>query len=160
MCVLSHRFEVSLWILTKSGSKPVAKLPSDRAALIKATINGTGKFFLGSDSAPHDISAKRGGSGKTSAGVFTQPYVTQLFLEALEQAIDHQIISELSVTPEVVRGFLGDYGRTYYGIKMISPETILLSKGSEKIKQSFTGSGVEVIPFRHGQEKTWNIKWK
>jgi len=41
----------------------------DREALIKAAVSGTGKFFLGSDSAPHDISKKKGGTGKTAAGV-------------------------------------------------------------------------------------------
>ena len=68
--------------------KPVAKLPSDRLALLKAAFGGEEKFFFGTDSAPHPMHAKRGGEemGKCAAGVFTQPYATQLVLEAAEVA--------------------------------------------------------------------------
>jgi dihydroorotase len=65
--------------------KPVAKLLSNREALIKAAVSGNGKFFFGSDSVPHDKS-KKGGNGKTSASVFAQPYCTQYVLDAFEQA--------------------------------------------------------------------------
>ncbi|RKF80379.1 putative dihydroorotase [Golovinomyces cichoracearum] len=139
--------------------KPVAKFPSDRAALIQAAVNGTGKFFLGSDSAPHDIMAKKGGRGKTSAGVFTQPYVTQQFFEAIELAVSNGVILEETVTPEVVRGFLGEYGRRFYGVPSTCDELIVLSKQKEKIKDSFLGKGVEIIPFRQGKS-TWSISWK
>ncbi|EHK96153.1 putative dihydroorotase [Glarea lozoyensis 74030] len=43
--------------------KPVAKWPSDRAALLTAAVTSKGKFFLGSDSAPHPVSSKKGGLG-------------------------------------------------------------------------------------------------
>lgn len=43
-----HPFKTKL----TSNSKPVAKWPTDREALIKAVVSGTGKFFFGSDSAP------------------------------------------------------------------------------------------------------------
>ena len=48
------------------------QLPHDRRALLDAVVNSKGKFFLGTDSAPHDNSAKKG-KGSTPAGVFTQP---------------------------------------------------------------------------------------
>lgn len=144
--------------LTQS-SKPVAKWPSDREALIKAVVSGTGKFFFGSDSAPHPIAAKKGGRGKTAAGVFTQPYCTQLVLGALEQAIERKIITEDEVTEEILKGFLGDYGRKFYGISDSSNEKIVLRKGGEVIQESITGEGVEVVPFRKGQS-IWSIEWK
>lgn len=34
--------------------KPVAKTPEDRDALLKAVVGSEGRFFLGTDSAPHD----------------------------------------------------------------------------------------------------------
>ena len=46
--------------------KPVAKFPTDRGALIEAATSGSEKFFLGSDSAPHSMSAKVG--RKVAAG--------------------------------------------------------------------------------------------
>ena len=121
-------------------------------------MSGTGKFFLGSDSAPHDIKAKKGGTGKTSAGVFTQPYVTQLVLSAFEQAIERKVISEPDVTAEILEGFLGGHGRRFYGIADSSKEKIVLRKRSEVIQESFVGDGVEVVPFRRGQS-TWSIEW-
>jgi len=139
--------------------KPVAKLPSDREALIKAAVSGSGKFFFGSDSAPHDISAKKGGKGKTSAGVFTQPYCTQYVLDAFEQAIERKVIKEEDVTEEILKGFLGGYGRKFYGIADSSNARIVLRKGSAVIQESFKGKEVEVVPFRRGQS-TWSIEWK
>ena len=65
-----------------------AKLPSDREALLLAALSGSPKFFFGSDSAPHDVYSKKGGTGKTAAGVFTQPYCTQLVMGAFEQAVE------------------------------------------------------------------------
>ncbi|KAH8687145.1 hypothetical protein BGZ60DRAFT_1558 [Tricladium varicosporioides] len=139
--------------------KPVAKWPTDREALIEAALSGTGKFFLGSDSAPHDLSAKKGGRGKTAAGVFTQPYVTQLVLNAFELAIERKVISADAVTPEILEGFLGGYGRKFYGVTDSTGERIILKKAEEIVKDSFTGQGVEVIPFRRGQG-TWSVEWK
>ncbi|CZT41249.1 probable dihydroorotase [Rhynchosporium secalis] len=139
--------------------KPVAKWPTDREALIKAAIGGTGKFFLGSDSAPHDISAKKGSSGKTAAGVFTQPYLLPLVIDAFELAILRGVITAEEVTVDILKGFLGGHGRKFYGISDPSNEAVILSKGTEIIQQSFKGQGVEVVPFRRGQS-TWSIRWK
>jgi dihydroorotase len=95
--------------------------------------------------------------------VFTQPYCTQrereLVLGALEQAIEWKIITEDEVTEEILTGFLGGYGRKFYGITDSSNEKIVLKKGGEVIQESFTGEGVEVVPFRRGQS-TWSISWK
>lgn len=140
-------------------SKPVAKLPHDREALLKAAVSGSPKFFLGSDSAPHDLTKKKGGRGKTAAGVFTQAYVSQLVMDALELAIERKVISEADVTEEVLRNFLGGHGRRFYGVTDGNNEKIILQKRSEVIQESFKGDGVEVIPFRRGQS-TWSVQWK
>ncbi len=115
--------------------KPVAKTPRDRDELLKAIVYGEGRFFFGSDSAPHDISnkvgmgmnmtsdvEKKGGLGlgmnvtkkKAAAGVFTQPFVTQIVLSALEEGIERGVIREEDVTREMVEGFLGGWGREFY----------------------------------------------
>lgn len=140
--------------------KPVAKWPSDRAALLRAVVESKGKFFLGTDSAPHDISAKKGGKGKTSAGVFTQPYATQIVIGALEEAITKGVVKEEEVTPELLEGFLGAYGREFYGIgEDKTGEKIVLKKGSEVVMESLKGDGVEVVPFRRGKG-TWSVEWQ
>lgn len=136
--------------------KPVAKTPADRRGLLEAAVNSKGKFFLGTDSAPHDITAKKG--GKAAAGVFTQPYACQYVLSALEEAIGRGDIKDEAVTEEFLRGFLGEWGRKFYGIQK-STQNIVLRKGNEIIVESIKGSGVEVVPFRQGQP-TWTVEWQ
>lgn len=139
--------------------KPVAKWPSDRTALIHAAVSGSPKFFLGSDSAPHDIKAKKGGMGKHSAGVFTQPNLVGLVLGAFEEAIERKVITEDQVTEDVLLGFLGAHGKAFYGVDDGSGERIVLRKGAEVITASVNGDGVEVMPFRRNQT-TWGVEWK
>ena len=138
--------------------KPVAKLPSDRTALLKAAVESKGKFFLGTDSAPHDVSAKKSGTGKTAAGVFTQPYATQLVFGALEVAIEKGVLSEEEISEEALKGFLSGYGRKFYGIGE-SGEKIVVKKGDEVTLDMVKGEGVAVVPFRRG-ESSWSVEWK
>jgi len=104
------------------------------------------------------LKAKKGGTGKTAAGVFTQPYLIPLVIGAFEQAIERKIISQDQVTVDVLKGFSGGWGRNFYGISDLSTETIVLMNGTEVIQESFSGNGVEVVPFRRGQS-TWSVKW-
>ncbi|KAI0133614.1 dihydroorotase [Xylariales sp. AK1849] len=136
--------------------KPVAKTPADRRGLLDAAVNSSGKFFLGTDSAPHDITAKQ--NGKAAAGVFTQPYACQYVLSAFEEAIERGDIKDEAVTEEFLTGFLGAWGRKFYGVEK-STRTIVLRKGSEVIVESVKGGGVEVVPFRQG-EPTWSLEWQ
>lgn len=140
--------------------KPVAKTPEDRDALLKAVVHSQGKFFLGTDSAPHDSKKKRG-EDKIAAGVFTQPNAVGLVLDALEKGIERGVIGEGDVTEEVLKGFLGAWGRKFYGIVDARNEKIVLQKDGEEIVSVLKKNGVavEVVPFRRG-EKTWSVTWK
>lgn len=136
--------------------KPVAKMPNDRLALLRAAVTSKGKFFLGTDSAPHDISAKKG-KGNTAAGVFTQPYAVPYVLTALEEAVARGDVGESQITQELLEGFLGGFGRRFYGVG--EPEgRIVVEKKGEVIVESFKGDGLEVVPFRKGKE-TWSVRW-
>ena len=142
--------------------KPVAKLPEDRFALLKAAASGSSKFFLGTDSAPHPLLSKRGGNdgrGRCAAGVFTQPYATQLVLEAFDLAINKGILSEQEVTLDVLQGFLGVHGRQFYG-ETQSKERIIVEKGSEVIMDSLKHGkqGSTIVPFRSNAE-VLSVKW-
>ncbi|KAK4455751.1 putative dihydroorotase [Podospora aff. communis PSN243] len=137
--------------------KPSAKSPEDRRALLDAVVNSNGKFFLGTDSAPHDISAKKG-KGPTAAGVFTQPYALGYVLTALEEAIARNDIPSGSVTESVLSGFFSTYGRAFYGVPPAS-RNILLTRGAHVIRESFKGEGAEIVPFRAG-ETTWGVEWQ
>lgn len=137
--------------------KPVAKTPADRDALLRAAASGNPKFFFGSDSAPHPAASKRGGE-KIAAGVFTQPYTTQLVVDAFEQACQNGVLKEQDITPEIVEGFMSKYGRAFYGLESEQKEFITLEKKDEKVVNILKSGKVDVVPFRRDQQ-TWSVTW-
>ncbi len=64
--------------------KPVINSPEDRDALVNAATSGSPKFFLGTDSAPHPLSAKEARVAK--AGIFNAPYALEVTAEVFYQA--------------------------------------------------------------------------
>ncbi|KAI9823139.1 MAG: hypothetical protein M1832_002582 [Thelocarpon impressellum] len=146
--------------------KPVAKLPSDRAALLAAAAAGDGKFFLGSDSAPHLETAKRGGR-KTAAGVFSQPYVTQLVLDALEAAIERGELALADVEVDKLAVFLAKAGCAFYRQPDEGRgESVVLGWEGETVVEGIGVGGENdeergrLVTFRAGQ-KTWSLLgWK
>ncbi|ETN45430.1 dihydroorotase, homodimeric type [Cyphellophora europaea CBS 101466] len=146
--------------------KPVAKLPADRVALLRAAVSRSPKFFLGTDSAPHPLRSKKGGvgneCGKCAAGVFTQPYATQIVLEALDEAVAKGLLSKDDVGEEVLRGFLGEAGRKFYGVEA-SKRKIKVTAGKETVVErlSLNEAGKEVdvvVPFRRGTS-VYSLAW-
>ena len=137
--------------------KPVAKTPADRDALLRAAVSGNPKFFFGSDSAPHPAESKRGGD-KVAAGVFTQPYTTQVVIDSLEQACENGVLNEDDITPEIVEGFMSKFGRAFYGLEEEKKEFITLEKKGEKIADILTSDKLDVVPFRRGQA-SWSVSW-
>lgn len=137
--------------------KPSAKSPEDRRALLQALVTSEGKFFLGTDSAPHDISSKKG-KGNTAAGVFTQPYALGYVLTALEEGIARGDIKEEQVTEEVLAGFFSEYGRKFYEVAK-AERKILVKREGATVEESLKTDKVEIVPYRAG-EKTWSVEWQ
>lgn len=139
--------------------KPVAKTPADRNALLKTAASGNPKFFLGTDSAPHPAISKRG--DKVAAGVFTQPYAVGLVLSALELAVERGVLAEADVTEEGLKGFLGGFGRKFYGGVDGKGESVVLRRNGVQVMDILTSKDgkVEVVPFRRGQS-IWAAEWK
>ena len=138
--------------------KPVAKLPSDRRALLRAAMSGNPKFFFGTDSAPHPAMSKR--ADKYAAGVFTQPYAVGLVMDALEEAVAIGVLEAKDITKEKLEGFLSDHGRAFYGVADKRDERIVLKKSGISIEKSLLSQSgdVEVVPFRRGK-LTWAVEW-
>lgn len=63
---------------------PVAKRETHRLALVEAATAGPGRFFAGTDSAPHPDSAKESACG--CAGCFTAPNWLQITAQVFEDA--------------------------------------------------------------------------
>lgn len=142
--------------------KPVAKTPEDRRALVQAAFGKGAKFFLGSDSAPHPVEAKKG-RGKTAAGCFTQPYVAALVVEAMEHGAKNGWIEPDLVTVEVLEEFCSKRGRKFYGMLVGDEEKdrIILEKKGAKIASILKSSDdtIEVVPFRSDQDIR-SLQWE
>ncbi|CAI6096584.1 unnamed protein product [Clonostachys chloroleuca] len=141
--------------------KPIPKKPTDRDALLRAIASGENKFFFGSDSAPHLLQTKKSAAqGKAPAGVFTQPYVVQLVLLALEEAIERGVIKEGEITQEKLEGFLSRNGRKFYKLPETSGRRIVLERKGEKIPPSVASAdgATEVGISREGAE-VFSLTW-
>lgn len=149
--------------------KPVAKLPGDRVALLHAATSGNPKFFLGTDSAPHPLRAKKGGVGlhevgKCAAGVFTQPYATQYVLEAWEDAVNKGAIEKGRITQSVLEGFLGGFGRNFYRVEASGAKIKILAREEKVVSElAIAGAGADaagdvVIPFRR-ESPIYSLEW-
>lgn len=129
---------------------PLAKRSSDRAALIQAAISGKGKFFFGSDSAPHVIATKECAEG--CAGVFSAPVALPTLAEVFETA---KALDKLEA-------FVSKFGAVFYGLPL-NTGTVTLKKQlwhvpkvigiSDALVGSIRNTGV--VPFRAGQVITW-----
>ena len=68
----------------------------------------------GSDSAPHPLASKMRDLPTIPAGVFTQPFATQLVLLAVEEATERGVVEEYEVTRGRLELFLSRSGRRFY----------------------------------------------
>lgn len=90
--------------------------------------------------------------------MFTQPYTTQLVIDAFEQACEKGVLKEEDITPEIIEGFMSKFGRAFYGIGEETKEFITIEKKNEKIPNILQSDKVDVVPFRRDQQ-TWSVSW-
>ena len=85
---------------------PVAKREKHRLALRKAATSGSAKYFLGTDSAPHDRAAKESACG--CAGIFNAPFALESYAAVFEEegALDR------------FEGFASENGPAFYGLPL------------------------------------------
>ena len=106
---------------------------------------GSPKFFLGTDSAPHDKSQKESACG--CAGVFSAHAAIELYAEAFDGA--NKI--------DMLEGFASYFGPDFYGLSR-NIETITLEKTTWQTPESFSFSSSTVIPFYAGRSLSWKLK--
>ena len=114
-------------------------------ALIKAATSGSPRFFLGTDSAPHDKKFKESACG--CAGVFSAHAAIELYAEVFDKA---GLIEKLE-------GFSSFFGADFYGLSR-NKEKITLEKRPWFVPESYDFSGSKVIPFFAGVELSWRLK--
>lgn len=126
--------------------KPVAKRPEDRDALVAAALSGNGKFFLGSDSAPHTVANKECACG--AAGVYTAPVLMPALLELFEK----------HCKLELLEAFTSGFAAKFYGLPE-HKETIVLVQKSWTVPEQYGDdkSGLSVKPFLAGKTLRWQV---
>ena len=123
---------------------PVLKRERDREALVRAATGGSPKYFLGTDSAPHERSAKESACG--CAGMFTAHAAIELYAEVFEAAgrLDR------------LEAFASHFGADFYGLPR-HEERITLVKESWTAADRYDFGGGAVIPYRAGESIAWRL---
>lgn len=123
---------------------PVLKRETHRQALVKAAISDSGKFFLGTDSAPHPKSAKEASCG--CAGMYTAHAAIELYAEAFEEA----------GALDKLENFASVYGSDFYGLPR-NADKITLRKESWLVPESIPFADDVLVPLRAGQTIAWRL---
>ena len=123
---------------------PILKREADREALLMAAASGDPRFFLGTDSAPHERAAKESACG--CAGMFTAHAAIELYAEAFEQAgrLDR------------LQGFASQFGADFYGLPRHT-DVITLIKESWVPPKSYDFGDGTLVPYRGGERVAWRL---
>ena len=124
---------------------PVAKREVHRLALRKAATSGSSKYFLGTDSAPHDKSAKESACG--CAGIFNAPFALESYAAVFEEegALDK------------FEAFAAENGPRFYGLPL-NEERIILERTDIVVPELLALEGLDVVPFHAGETLHWRLK--
>jgi dihydroorotase len=123
---------------------PVAKREHHRLALRKAATSGSAKFFLGTDSAPHAVSAKETACG--CAGVFSAPHALESYAKIFdeENAMDR------------LEAFASEHGPRFYGLPL-NEERITLVREAQSVPARISAGGTEIVPYHAGASLAWRF---
>ena len=123
---------------------PILKRERDRQALLQAATSGNPRFFLGTDSAPHERGTKETACG--CAGMFTAHAAIELYAEAFESAgrLDR------------LEGFASHFGADFYGLPRHT-DTITLLKDPWIGPPQLAFAGGTLIPYRAGEPIAWRL---
>ena len=113
-------------------------------ALIAAATSGNSKFFLGTDSAPHDKNQKESACG--CAGVFSAHAAIEFYAEAFDKA--NKI--------NALEGFASHFGPDFYRLPRNS-EKITLEKTLWEVPESYSFSSSTLPPFYAGKGLSWKL---
>ena len=122
---------------------PVLKREAHRQALVKAAISGSGKFFLGTDSAPHERHAKESACG--CAGIYSAHTAIELYAEAFEAA----------GALDKLEGFASFFGADFYGLPR-NKNSITLRREDWQMPATLGFGEHRLVPLRAGE----TVKWK
>jgi dihydroorotase len=123
---------------------PILKRERDRLALLGAATGGNPRFFLGTDSAPHERASKENACG--CAGMFTAHAAIELYAEAFESAgrLDR------------LEPFAAHFGADFYGLPRHA-DAITLVKESWVPPATYDFGDGALVPYRGGEPIAWRL---
>ena len=123
---------------------PILKRNIHQQALIEAATNGSAKYFLGTDSAPHPQHAKESDCG--CAGCYTSHAAIELYAEAFEAA----------GALDKLEGFASLFGPAFYELP-VHTDKITIEKSSWKVPATMAFGNDKVVPIRADEEIHWKV---
>ena len=124
---------------------PVAKREVHRLALRKAATSGSPKFFLGTDTAPHEIHRKEMDCG--CASIFNAPFALESYVAVFEEegALKH------------FEGFASEHGPRFYGLPL-NEGTVTLERTAHEVPARVEHGAISLVPFHAGQALRWRFR--
>lgn len=123
---------------------PVLKREVHRQALVEAATGGSGKFFLGTDSAPHPALLKEHALG--CAGCYTALSAMELYAEAFDAA---DALDKLE-------GFASFHGADFYGLPRNSGK-LTIEREEWQLPEKVPFGEAELKPLRGGETLAWRV---
>jgi dihydroorotase len=123
---------------------PVLKRERDREALVAAATGGSPRYFLGTDSAPHERAAKESACG--CAGMFTAHAALELYAEAFDA------VGRL----DRLEGFASHHGADFYSLARHA-DTVTLVRGEWTVPESYPFGPGRLVAYRAGATIGWRL---
>lgn len=124
---------------------PILKREEHRLALLRAAVSGSPKYFLGTDSAPHETYTKEASCG--CAGVYTAHAAMECY------AIAFDSVGSL----DKLENFASTFGARFYELPLNMGHIKLVRK-EQMIPPTYAYSGGTIVPFRAGQALNWSVE--
>ncbi len=124
---------------------PVLKRNTHQQALREVVASGSSKFFLGTDSAPHEKERKENACG--CAGCYSAWSALELYTH---------VFDELGALDKL-EGFASIHGANFYGLA-VNEGTVTLKKETWTVPEEIIlPNGKPIVPFYAGQQVSWKL---
>ena len=125
---------------------PVLKRNTHQQALREAIVSGSCKFFLGTDSAPHEKHRKESACG--CAGCYSAWSALEMYA---------QVFEELNILDKF-EGFASHYGADFYGLPRNTTQVTLVKESWQVPEEIILPNGNPIVPFLAGETLSWKVK--
>jgi dihydroorotase len=123
---------------------PVLKREPHRRALVSAATSGSGRFFLGTDSAPHAKTQKESACG--CAGIYTAHTAIELYATVFDAA----------GCLENLEAFASLNGARFYGLP-VNATRITLEKTPWRVPDELGYAHDVLVPYGAGEDLEWKL---